>query len=615
MRRLSWLLALAAVSCSPDPEPLTQLMVVVDSDLPSIEAVTVTVHGMDDRDKIATADDLDQQPLPRTVAVVNRGGKLGPITVTAEAIKGKQALVTQRARLSFVSGRNLMLRFDLDARCIEKACQLTQTCNAGVCEDYRVDPNHLEDWSGSLPEDDAGILLGGSGGQSGGGGAGQGGTGAGGGGSGGAGGSGGQGGAGSGGSTPMAGSGGTPPPPTCTGCAFDAAVSAPHGSLSCEESGCTLHCDSGYTDADANRGNGCEHRVTAFGWKPSNFDPGANALLAATVDKLVINCSGMLDFGGTLAQSVDICGQALQPVLLTQSSGTPELVAIAVRSLQVTAGSKFSFSGSRPVVIVVYGDADIQGELGVSAVGVTGAAGSNTGCDTGIGVSGADNDSAGGGGGGGFATRGGDGATPDSSKAAGGPGGQASSDITLSPLRGGCAGGAGGLGNGSRSPGGAGGGALQLSAAGSLRVSGVIAAAGGGGKAAVSSGDAGGGGGSGGAILLEATQVELLAGGWLTANGGGGGGGRSYYSPDPGADGAHASSTPAAGGKGTTTSPGGAGGAGNVAAVSAPAPDCLTSWSCGGGGGGGGTGRVVLRANSCQLAGGISPTASCLKHP
>jgi hypothetical protein len=39
-----------------------------------------------------------------------------------------------------------------------------------------------------------------------------------------------------------------------------------------------------------------------------------------------------------------------------------------------------------------------------------------------------------------------------------------------------------------------------------------------------------------------------------------------------------------------------------------------SSLDCGGGGGGGGAGRVVLRANECQLMGGTSPVAACMKR-
>ncbi|HKU44313.1 MAG TPA: hypothetical protein VJR89_39410, partial [Polyangiales bacterium] len=425
---------------------------------------------------------------------------------------------------------------------------------------------------------------------------------------------GGQGGAGSGG----AGSGGMPPtggssgmPSTvCDRCVFDAATTDPHGSLACEDNVCKLRCDTGHADLDKQIANGCEQHL--FQWKPSNFDPNASALLAAISDTLTINCSGSLDLGGTIQPSVQICGQTLKPVMLTQANGGPELVAIALRGLSVTSGSKFSFAGSRPVLLAVYGDATIEGELDVSATGTTGAAGSNTGCGmgTGLGGPGVDASDASGGGGGGFGTKGGNGGKGDSSGMAGGVGGVASAETTLSPLRGGCSGGSGGQSVTSRASAGMGGGALQISAAGVLRVSGVIAAAGGGGKAAVGDGDAGGGGGSGGAILLEGTQIVQTSAGWLTANGGGGGDGRGLTAGNPGSDGAHASNTPAAGGGGYST---GAPGAAGEQAAGSPAA-CVLIYDCGGGGGGGGTGRIVLRADSCTLEGGRSPSAMCMPH-
>ncbi|HKP56025.1 MAG TPA: hypothetical protein VJV78_04885, partial [Polyangiales bacterium] len=159
-------LSLAAVSCSSDPTPATQLMVVVDSDVSGIDSVRVTVQGMDDGDKVAIAGDLTKQPLPRTVAVVHGGGKLGPITVVAQAYRGRFPVVTQRARVSFVSKHNMMLRFDLDEICLAKTCGSEDTCDSetGECVDSAVPEDELRDWPGMVPESDAGTLVAGRGG-------------------------------------------------------------------------------------------------------------------------------------------------------------------------------------------------------------------------------------------------------------------------------------------------------------------------------------------------------------------------------------------------------------------------------------------------------------------
>jgi len=610
------LAVLAALSCSPDSQPLTQVMVIVDSDMAQIDSLRVRVEGMGDP-RVATAKDLEKRPLPRTVAIVHRGGPLGPITVTAEALVGEATLVSRRAELSFVRGRNLKLVLELDQSCVGVKCEdpRKDTCIAGVCESVDVDASKLSDWNGKLPNhsdagasadggtEDSGMGMGGgSGAGAGGGAAGMP--------------SGGKGGQGAGtGGKPAAGSGGTAGVmPTCTGCVFDSGTTSPHGQVACENGACVLHCDAGYTDADVTRGNGCEKMASAFPWKASNLDPSNSALMAAIVPALSIDCSATLDLGsGALPASVDICSAQLHPILVPQTGG-PDLVVFATRNLTVKSGTIFRLAGSRPVAFVVYGDAEIDGELDVSAAGSTAGPGSNLACSPGVGANGASDDHAGGGGGGGFGTKGGDGRL-SSSAAAGGLGGAVSADASLVPLRGGCSGGAGGMGEGGMAPGGGGGGAIQLSVAGKLRITGTIAAAGGGGQPGSDStgvyGDGGSGGGSGGAILLEATTLETISGAWITTNGGGGGEGRvAFNDTDPGADGSHSNMDVAPGGAGS--SPGGNGAAGDAAGSAAPS--CSTSL-CGGGGGGGGLGRVVMRSMECSLGGSSTPPATCSLHP
>jgi hypothetical protein len=614
-------LVFAALSCSDEPEPLTELMVVVDSDMVGVDSVQVRVEGMGDP-KVATASDLSKRPLPRTVAILHQGGPLGPIEVTAKALAASDApLVSQSAKISFVRGRVITLTFRLEQSCVGVSCDEGDTCMAGSCEPVEIDASDLKEWTGKPPvhrEAGAGGRAGGSGSGTGGGTSGKGGTS----GTGSAGkagsagtrpaGQGGQG-AGSGAMPPEAGSGGSPVVmKTCTGCAFDSAtMSSAHGELTCEDGTCVLRCDAGYTDGDVKIANGCEKSASAFPWKLSNLDAAATALAAATSPALTIDCSATLDLGsGALANPLTVCSQQLQAVVVPQGAGAPDLVVFATRHLSVAAGSTFRFTGSRPVAFVVYGDADIDGKLDFSAVGANGAAGSNFECNPGVGGAGQKDGHAGGGGGGGFGTSGGNGGTSVPDDAPGGPSGPAASDLTLAPLRGGCAGGVGGEGDGAMAPGGAGGGALQISVAGKLRIAGTIAASGGGGAPGDDFGDGGGGGGSGGAILLEATTIETVAGAWVTVNGGGGGEGRvAFNNLHAGADGAHASTDAAAGGSGQ--SPGGNGAAGQTVAATAPACDASL---CGGGGGGGGLGRIVMRARDCLLGGSASPPAACSAH-
>lgn len=194
----------------------------------------------------------------------------------------------------------------------------------------------------------------------------------------------------------------------------------------------------------------------------------------------------------------------------------------------------------------------------------------------------------------------------------------------LEPLVGGMAGQAG---CGDRD-GGGGGGALQISAGQSIRVTGEITAGGGGGSGGGTSGSCvgGAGGGSGGGILLEAPSLTMT--GTLAANGGGGGGGGATgrASGDVGFGGG-AGAFSASGGSGndgfgcalfgfTSGGDGGRGSSGNSSGVSGEGSSIVTGClngteRVGGGGGGGGAGRVRLNhAGECNCSGTFSPSPS-----
>jgi hypothetical protein len=125
-----------------------------------------------------------------------------------------------------------------------------------------------------------------------------------------------------------------------------------------------------------------------------------------------------------------------------------------------------------------------------------------------------------GGGGAGFGTDGAMGGT-----GVGGPAANCAAYGELVSLRGGSGGGGGDDSSSAMDVrfGGAGGGALQLSALGNLNFDGTVAAGGGGGRTSEGNWRSGAGGGSGGAVYLESPSITLGASSGLYANGGGGG--------------------------------------------------------------------------------------------
>ena len=218
-------------------------------------------------------------------------------------------------------------------------------------------------------------------------------------------------------------------------------------------------------------------------------------------------------------------------------------------------------------------------------------------------------DSGGGGGGGGGAGASGGTESLAVQPPPGGSGGSAClATSTLEPLVGGGGGAGGGPGAGAPASGGGGGGALQLTAEGTLTITGTVTAGGAGGDPGAtdgSNGGAGGGGGAGGSILLEALDIEL-DGGTIAANGGGGAGTTVHLNGgSPGQPG-QASATPAQGGAAGNN---GAGSGGNGGAGSAAATVGGNTNDVNGGGGGGGVGRIYIRsATTASLTGTVSPS-------
>jgi len=281
--------------------------------------------------------------------------------------------------------------------------------------------------------------------------------------------------------------------------------------------------------------------------------------------------------------------------------------------------SNIKVYGSRSLIVVAAKAVDLQATIDASATGGQNSALSTPGpggftAAMGLGAGGNGVNGTGswrGGGGGGFGSVGG----------AGGKFSAATNGGTAGPVNGamitqffGGSGGGNGFtfqttcdgGNG-LVPGGAGGGAVQISSLVSITVrssAGInVGGAGGNGGCDGNSGDGGGGGGSGGMIFLEAPSLQVA--GKLAANGGGGGSGPTDVSQGGyGANGG-LNATPAAGGTLTNGQPGGNGAAGVTGATAG----VCGSGGCGGGGGG--VGRIWLRTRTSAadtVGSTISPT-------
>jgi hypothetical protein len=312
---------------------------------------------------------------------------------------------------------------------------------------------------------------------------------------------------------------------------------------------------------------------------------------------------------------IDTGQMSLQPPVPGASLiNADEVVVMPLRSLTIGAGVNVRVVGTRALVIVA-GDS-ITIAAGGSLDG--GAHGATPGPAGALPAMGAAPESAGGdgavlgrggtgGGGGGYGRPGAPGGSNNGSGTVGAAG-QPYGAPELLRLQGGAGGGRGnsafGINGTCTTPasGGAGGGALQLTARKRITIDGVVSVGGGGGRGgcdgATSGG--GGGGGAGGSLLIEAPTV---AGAGLVNAGGGGGGGGGAESSSTGGDGHDGSEagTPSVGGSGGMNNKLNAGGSG--ARIGDPAPGTAASRSmlnAAGGGGGGGFGRIYVRSSGAD---------------
>lgn len=354
-------------------------------------------------------------------------------------------------------------------------------------------------------------------------------------------------------------------------------------------------CDGGTCDAAGH----CVGQAPVFGYTPSNF---TEAQLPPSAGAVVVSCDLTIDTqsgDGGLGWTTCASGPPAPAWNLIPVGGGTALL-LFMDSLTLPLGATVQAVGARPLIIAVRGAVAIDGALWGGS-----GAGSEVTCGAGAGAAGGVSGSpatAGGGGGGGFATSGGQG-TDGEHGGHKGERGSANGNPTLIPLRGGCRGGQGGHAAAGWGSGGQGGGALQVSAGGSLTVhsTATLAAQGGGGRGGLATQLAGGGGGgSGGALLLEAMALTVNAGGAVVANGGAGGEGSG--ASVSGADGQGGQRSTARAGSLPLTCGGDGGGGGARAGT----PTDATKPSCGvnspGGGGGGSAGRVRLNAvHGCTL--------------
>jgi hypothetical protein len=130
-------------ACSSDTQKLTQIVVVVDSDLrvpDELDGLQIEVDGVLQMPRLAVSLSAPSS-LPRSLGLVHAGGPLGPVRVTVRGQRAGESVVERSAEVSFKNAQTLKLALALSRACAEAglSCDSGETCVAGACAPRQVD--------------------------------------------------------------------------------------------------------------------------------------------------------------------------------------------------------------------------------------------------------------------------------------------------------------------------------------------------------------------------------------------------------------------------------------------------------------------------------------------
>jgi hypothetical protein len=160
-------LLLGLFACSSDITPLTQIVVVVDSDLEvptELNALSIDVSpAKGTSSAMASLTDVDD--LPRSLGIVNSGTALGPVRVTVQGWLGDMPVVTRTAEVWFRKDKSVRLSLRLTRACRDllAQCDDGRSCDDGACVDEAI--ADLPAWTGKLPPHSSMTMSDGDGGE------------------------------------------------------------------------------------------------------------------------------------------------------------------------------------------------------------------------------------------------------------------------------------------------------------------------------------------------------------------------------------------------------------------------------------------------------------------
>jgi Stigma-specific protein, Stig1 len=141
---------LLALGCGQDTNPLTQLVLVADTDIQALDQVVFEISSEARGSRTAQASRVGQSA-PSYVSVVHEEGPLGPVTVSARGLHQGVELVQRTQLVYFVAGQTRVVPLSLLASCQTVVCPLQQTCSASGCISQDLPAEALSAWNGEPP--------------------------------------------------------------------------------------------------------------------------------------------------------------------------------------------------------------------------------------------------------------------------------------------------------------------------------------------------------------------------------------------------------------------------------------------------------------------------------
>ncbi|MBO6934530.1 MAG: hypothetical protein JJ863_06135 [Deltaproteobacteria bacterium] len=139
-----------------EPEPLTQVLIAVDTDLnvpDEMDRVLLEVRGPDGVLRVAEGTLADESDLPATLGLLPGSDPEAEVSVTAIGLMGDEEVLRRVATFSFVSDEVRVLWLRLHRACVGVSCGASETCAAGRCRPAEVQADELTPYEPPIARD------------------------------------------------------------------------------------------------------------------------------------------------------------------------------------------------------------------------------------------------------------------------------------------------------------------------------------------------------------------------------------------------------------------------------------------------------------------------------